>query len=85
MTKWIATITFEVEVEADTQENAEYQAEWYRCVNADDVAQMAKSESPLSVSAEQSVHPTVLCTCKLSGLDANNPAICPTCRKPHSG
>lgn len=23
------------------------------------------------------------CHCKLSGFDANNPDICPTCKKPH--
>ena len=58
MSKWIATITFEIEVEAETKEDAEYQAEWYRCVEADDVFQTAKSESPLSVSAEHSVERT---------------------------
>jgi hypothetical protein len=37
------------------------------------------------VSAQPRVQPTVLCTCKLPGFDANNPAICPTCKMPHSG
>jgi len=40
--------------------------------------------SQLEQAAQQSVNPTVLCTCKLPGLDANNPAICPTCGKPQA-
>lgn len=36
-------------------------------------------------ATQHRVQPTVLCTCKAPGFDANNPAICPTCKMPHSG
>jgi hypothetical protein len=40
-------------------------------------------EAVANYQAAQQSGDGALCACKLPGFDANNPAICPTCGKPH--